>query len=38
MIDRYDKATTNPSLSTVGRLAEALEIEPYELLLDKKKG
>jgi transcriptional regulator with XRE-family HTH domain len=38
MIDRYEHAETNPSLSTVARLAEALEIEPAELLLDKKKG
>lgn len=35
MIDRYERAETNPSLSTVARLAEALEIEPYELLMKK---
>jgi len=38
MIDRYERGETNPSLTTIGKLAEALEIEPYELLLDKKKG
>lgn len=38
MIDRYERGITNPNLVTVGRLAEALEIEPAELLLDKKKG
>jgi len=38
MIDRYERGQTNPSLTTIGKLAEALEIEPYELLLDKKKG
>jgi transcriptional regulator with XRE-family HTH domain len=35
MIDRYERAETNPSLSTVARLAEALEIEPHELLMKK---
>lgn len=38
MIDRYERGVTNPSLTTVARLAEALEIEPADLLQDKKKG
>jgi transcriptional regulator with XRE-family HTH domain len=38
MIDRYERGITNPSLTTLARLAEALEIEPAELLVDKKKG
>jgi transcriptional regulator with XRE-family HTH domain len=38
MIDRYERNVTNPSLTTIAKLAEALEIEPYELLQDKKKG
>jgi len=38
MIDRYERSDTNPSLTTIGKLAEALEIEAYELLIDKKKG
>jgi transcriptional regulator with XRE-family HTH domain len=38
MIDRYERGATNPSLTTIGKLAEALEIEPYELLMDKRKG
>lgn len=38
MIDRYEKGLTNPSLTTIARLAEALEIETFELLQDKKKG
>ena len=38
MIDRYEKGLTNPSLTTIARLAEALEIEPADLLQDKKKG
>jgi transcriptional regulator with XRE-family HTH domain len=38
MIDRYERGATNPSLTTIGRLAEALEIEPADLLQDKKKG
>ncbi len=37
MIDRYERGITNPSLTTIAKLAEALEIEPAELLLDKKK-
>jgi transcriptional regulator with XRE-family HTH domain len=32
MIDKYEKATTNPTLKTVEKLAEALGIEPYQLL------
>ncbi|HEV8505058.1 MAG TPA: helix-turn-helix transcriptional regulator [Chitinophagaceae bacterium] len=36
MIDRYERGATNPSLTTIGRLAEALEIEPADLL--QKKG
>lgn len=35
MIDRYERGITNPSLTTIGKLAEALEIEPYELLMKK---
>jgi len=35
MIDRYERGITNPSLTTIGKLAEALEIEPYELLIKK---
>ena len=38
MIDRYERGVTNPSLTTIAKLAEALEIEPFELLQDKKKG
>jgi transcriptional regulator with XRE-family HTH domain len=38
MIDRYERGITNPSLTTIAKLAEALEIEPFELLQDKKKG
>ncbi len=38
MIDRYERADSNPSLKTVAKLAEALKIEPYELLMEKKKG
>ena len=38
MIDRYERGITNPSLTTIAKLAEALEVEPYELLMDKKKG
>ena len=38
MIDRYERADSNPSLKTVGKLAEALKIEPHELLIEKKKG
>ena len=38
MIDRYERGITNPSLTTIAKLAEALEIELAELLLDKKKG
>jgi transcriptional regulator with XRE-family HTH domain len=35
MIDKYEHAETNATLSTVARLAEALEIEPHELLMKK---
>jgi transcriptional regulator with XRE-family HTH domain len=35
MIDRYERGVTNPSLTTIAKLAEALEIEPHELLLKK---
>ena len=38
MIDRYERGITNPSLTTIAKLAEALEVEPAELLLEKKKG
>ena len=38
MIDRYERGVTNPSLTTIGRLAEALEIEPADLLQRKEKG
>jgi transcriptional regulator with XRE-family HTH domain len=38
MIDRYERGITNPSLTTISRLAEALEVEPADLLVDKKKG
>jgi transcriptional regulator with XRE-family HTH domain len=38
MIDRYERGITNPSLTTIAKLAEALEVEPADLLLDKKKG
>jgi transcriptional regulator with XRE-family HTH domain len=37
MIDRYERGVTNPSLTTIARLAEALEIEAADLL-EKKKG
>ncbi len=36
MIDRYERADTNPSIRTLARLAEALEIEPHELLMKKE--
>ena len=32
MIDRYERGVTNPSLTTVAKLAGALHIEPFELL------
>jgi predicted transcriptional regulator len=35
MIDRYERGATNPSLTTLAKLAEALEIEPHELLMKK---
>jgi transcriptional regulator with XRE-family HTH domain len=38
MIDRYERGITNPSLTTIAKLAEALEIEPYELIMEKKRG
>jgi transcriptional regulator with XRE-family HTH domain len=38
MIDRYERGVTNPSLTTIAKLAEALEIEPYELIMDKRRG
>jgi transcriptional regulator with XRE-family HTH domain len=37
MVDRYERGITNPSLTTIAHLAEALEIEPADLL-EKKKG
>jgi len=36
MIDRYERGITNPSLTTIAKLAEALDLEPHELLLIKK--
>lgn len=38
MVDRYERGVTNPSLTTVAKLAEALGIEIIDLLQDKKKG
>jgi transcriptional regulator with XRE-family HTH domain len=38
MIDRYERGVTNPSLTTVAKLAEALNIEIIDLLQEKKKG
>lgn len=32
MVDRYERGLTNPSLTTIARLAEALGIEPAALL------
>ena len=32
MIDRYERGITNPSLTTIAKLAAALGIEPFELL------
>jgi transcriptional regulator with XRE-family HTH domain len=36
MVDRYERGITNPSLTTVAKLAEALEIDPCELILPKR--
>jgi transcriptional regulator with XRE-family HTH domain len=32
MIDRYERGVTNASLTTVAKLADALDVEPHELL------
>jgi transcriptional regulator with XRE-family HTH domain len=36
MIDRYERGITNPSLTTIAKLAEALEVEPADLLVYRK--
>jgi transcriptional regulator with XRE-family HTH domain len=38
MIGKYEQGLTNPTLTTICRLAEALEIDPSELVPSKKKG
>jgi transcriptional regulator with XRE-family HTH domain len=37
MIDRYERGITNPSLTTLAKLAEALGVEPYTLISENKK-
>jgi transcriptional regulator with XRE-family HTH domain len=36
MVDRYERGVTNPSLTTVAKLAEALEIDPCDLISPKR--
>ena len=36
MIDRYERGITNPSLTTIAKLAEALEIDPCDLISPKR--
>lgn len=38
MIGKYEQGLTNPTLTTICRLAESLEIDPSELIPPKKKG
>ena len=38
MIDRYERGVTNPSLTKVAKLAEALDVEPAELLTGQENG
>jgi len=37
MIGKYEQGLTNPTLTTLCRLAESLEIDPSELIPPKKK-
>lgn len=36
MVDRYERGITNPSLTTIAKLAEALEIDPCDLISPKR--
>ena len=36
MVDRYERGVTNPSLTTIAKLAEALEIDPCDLISPKR--
>jgi transcriptional regulator with XRE-family HTH domain len=38
MIGKYEQVLTNPTLTTICRLSDALEIDPTELIPPKKKG
>jgi transcriptional regulator with XRE-family HTH domain len=38
MIGKYEQGLTNPTLTTICRLSDALEIDPSELIPPKKKG
>jgi transcriptional regulator with XRE-family HTH domain len=36
MVDRYERGVTNPSLTTVAKLAEALDIDVCDLISSKR--
>lgn len=36
MVDRYERGVTNPSLTTIAKLAEALEVDPCDLISPKR--
>jgi transcriptional regulator with XRE-family HTH domain len=36
MVDRYERGVTNPSLTTIAKLAEALEIDSCDLIAPKR--
>ena len=36
MVDRYERGVTNPSLTTIAKLAEALEIDACDLISSKR--